>query len=48
MINFVNQLFELNVITVGIETFLYVAVAVYLVRKNKGIFSEAEATGSAQ
>lgn len=48
MINFVNQLFELNVISVGIETFLYVAVAVYLVRKNKGIFSEAKATGSAQ
>jgi len=46
MINFVNQLFELNLVTAGIQTLLYIAVAVYLVGKNKEVFKREESAGS--
>ncbi|MBC7364098.1 MAG: CPBP family intramembrane metalloprotease [Candidatus Aminicenantes bacterium] len=38
MINFVNQLFVLNMVTAGIQTILYLMIAFYLIAKNKEIF----------
>ncbi|MGB9893869.1 MAG: CPBP family intramembrane glutamic endopeptidase, partial [Candidatus Saccharicenans sp.] len=38
MVNLAGQVFELSPLTAGIQTFLYVLVAFYLVGKNKAIF----------
>jgi len=48
MINFVNQLFELNLVTAGIQTLLYIMVAAYLVGKNKEIFKREAGDSSSE
>lgn len=45
MINFVNQLFEISLITAGIQTFLYIMVALCLAGKNKELFRTEKVTG---
>ncbi len=45
MINFVNQLFEISLVTAGIQTLLYVLVAFYLIGKNKEMFKTGKFTG---